>query len=108
MSKNNSMRTCCRFPLLLPPVLVPLLSLPMWAPSRPVLFRPTPGTLCNHKAKAGKVSERDEKRAGPVPFCSVPFRPAPATVCNHEAKAGKVSEKDKKRVSPVLSLTVCH
>ena len=53
MTKNNSMRTCCRFPLLLPPVLVR---------PRPVPFRPTLGTLCNHKAKAGE-GVRERRRA---------------------------------------------
>ena len=54
------MRTCCRFPLLLPPMLVR---------PRPVPFRPTLGTLRNHKAKAEKVSERDEERTS----CHLPF-----------------------------------
>ena len=60
MTKNNSLRTCCPFPLLLTPALVR---------PHPVPFRPTPGTLCNHKAKAGKVSERDEERTS----CHLPF-----------------------------------
>ena len=34
----------------------------------PVPFRPIMGTLCNHKAKAEKVSERDEERVGLVPL----------------------------------------
>ena len=60
-----------------------------------VPFHPAPATLCNHKAKAGKVSERGEERVGPVPFCSVPSRSGhPVYICNHKAnKAGKVSEK---------------
>ena len=62
------MRTCCPFPLLLSPALVPLLPLPVSAPSRSVPFRLTPDTLCPHKAKAEKVSERDEERVGLVPL----------------------------------------
>ena len=61
------MRTCCPF-LLLP--------LPVSAPSRPVPFRPTPGTLCNHKVKARKVSERDEEQVGPVLSLTVAERVA--------------------------------
>ena len=81
--------------LLLPLASIPLLPLPVLAPSLLVPFRPAPGTLCNHKAEAGKMSER-ERKSVPVPSHSVPFRPAPATVCNHKAnKAWKLSERDK-------------
>ena len=48
---------------------VALLLTPALVRPRPVPFRPTPGTLCNHKAKAGKVSERDEERTS----CHLPF-----------------------------------
>ena len=34
------------------------------------------GTLCNHKANAGKVSERDEERVGPVRSLTVAERVA--------------------------------
>ena len=32
--------------------------------------------MCNHKAKVGKVSERDEERVGPVPSLTVAERVA--------------------------------
>ena len=55
--------------MLLPPALVPLLPLPVPAPARSVPSHP--GTLCNHKANAEKVSERDKERVGPVPSLTV-------------------------------------
>ena len=69
MTKNNSIRTCC-------PSRVAIAARvgPVAAADRvgPVPFRSVPSrNLCNHKAKAGKMTERDEERVSPVPSLTI-------------------------------------
>ena len=73
MTKNNSMRTCCPSRVAVAARVGPVASAARVGPVpfRLVPFRPALGTLCNYKAKAGKVSERDEERVGPVPSLTV-------------------------------------